>query len=198
MKVIRLTGNPRIYTCKAYLILGSWNRLEDVNTLIDVGTDDYVVSEIDSLDTGVGKHRVEQIILTHGHFDHSGGAAAVKKRFGARVLAFTTNRGADDVLREDQQLILGDRLFRVIYTPGHSNDSICLYCPEEKALFSGDTVLRVMTSDETHTREYLDTFEKIAGLEIDIIYSGHDKPLTENIPQMLQSSLRNIRNSNIM
>ena len=198
MKVIRLTGNPQIYTCKAYLILGSWNRLEDVNTLVDVGTDGYIITEIEKLDTGVGKHRVEQIILTHGHFDHSGGAAAVRDRFGARVLAYTTNRGADEALHDNQHLILGDRIFQVIHTPGHSNDSICLYCPEEKTLFSGDTILRVMTSNETHTKEYLDTLEKIAGLDIVIIYSGHDNPLTENIPQLLQFSLQNVRNSRII
>ncbi len=198
MKVISLARNPRIYTCNAYLVLGSWNRMEDINTLIDVGADASIIPEVESQATGVGKHRVEQIILTHCHFDHSGGAAEARKRFGARVLAYTTNRGADEALRDEQRLILGDRLFRVLHTPGHSQDSICLYCPEEKTLFSGDTILKVTNSDETHTREYCDAMEKIAGLDIRVIYSGHDRPVTEGVPEMLELSLKNIRNSRIV
>lgn len=198
MKVIRLSKNPRIYTCNAYLVLGSWNRLEDVNTLVDVGSDGSIIPEIESLGTGVGKRRVERIILTHGHFDHSGGADEVRKRFGARVLAYTTNRGADEALSDNQRLVLGDRIFRVIHTPGHSHDSICLYCSEEKVLFSGDTVLRVLNSHETHTREYLNTIETIAALDIDTIYSGHDDPITDHIPHILRTSLENLRNSRIV
>lgn len=70
MKVFCLGGNDNNYSCKAYLILGDWNSLNDVNTLVDVGVDDWIVHEIEGVSTGVGKRPVEQIILTHSHYDH--------------------------------------------------------------------------------------------------------------------------------
>ena len=68
MKVICLKRNSMKYTCNAYLILGSWNSLQDTNTLIDVGIDASIINEIEKINTGVGKRPVEQIIITHEHF----------------------------------------------------------------------------------------------------------------------------------
>ena len=73
MKVISLKRHPKAYSCNAYLVLGSWNRLEDMNTLVDVGIDGFVIDEIERISTGCGKKPVEQVVLTHGHFDHAGG-----------------------------------------------------------------------------------------------------------------------------
>ena len=77
MRVIPLRHNPKGYTANAYLVLGDWNALQDVNTLVDVGTDGYVLDEIATASTGVGKRPVERVILTHSHFDHRGGLAKV-------------------------------------------------------------------------------------------------------------------------
>ena len=73
MKVTLLKKNPNIYTCNAYLVRGNWNAISDVNTLIDIGTDSYIYEELQTISTGVGKRRVEQVILTHEHFDHASG-----------------------------------------------------------------------------------------------------------------------------
>ena len=48
MRVIRLPHNLNIYTCNSYLLLGDWNVLGDVNTLIDPGTDGSVINEIEN------------------------------------------------------------------------------------------------------------------------------------------------------
>jgi glyoxylase-like metal-dependent hydrolase (beta-lactamase superfamily II) len=74
MKVIQLKKSDKVYSCNSYLILGDWNHIEDLNSVIDPGTDDFVLDEIEHLSTGCGKVAVEQVILTHNHFDHSGGA----------------------------------------------------------------------------------------------------------------------------
>ena len=80
MRVVELLRAPSLYTCRSYLLLGDWNVLGDVNTLIDPGTDGSVIDQIETLSTGCGKVPVEQIILTHNHFDHAAGIEIFKKR----------------------------------------------------------------------------------------------------------------------
>jgi len=140
MRIVELSQNRAIYTCRSYLLLGDWNRIEDVNTLIDPGTDDSVLTEIESLSTGFGKNRVERIILTHNHFDHAAGTVPLKKHFGARVYAWCEGDGVDELLYDGQILNAGDSNLQVFHTPGHSSDSICLYDQQHKVLFSGDTL----------------------------------------------------------
>ena len=80
MKIIPLKKSDKIYSCNPYLILGDWNHVEDLNTVIDPGTDDFILDEIAHLSAGLGKVAVEQILLTHNHFDHAGGMMALKER----------------------------------------------------------------------------------------------------------------------
>ena len=55
MKIISLKKSDTVYSCNSYLILGDWNRIEDINTVIDPGTDGFILDEIEHLSTGVGK-----------------------------------------------------------------------------------------------------------------------------------------------
>lgn len=198
MKVIRLKGNSKAYCCNAYLILGSWNRLEDVNTLVDIGADGYIIDEIGRISTGVGKRPVERVVLTHGHFDHAGGLAAVIDRYNPEVYAFAKIEGVDRVVSDGQILRMGDRDFEVLHTPGHSNDSICLYCAQERTLFSGDTPLKIRTPGGSYQEVFVKSLKKLAGRKIDIIYSGHDSPVTENAGEIIRNTLANVRKSLII
>ncbi|HEU0264334.1 MAG TPA: MBL fold metallo-hydrolase [Geobacterales bacterium] len=197
MKVIRLTGNPVVYSCNSYLLLGEWNRIEDVNTLIDPGTDGSVMAQIERLNTGVGKKGVDQVILTHNHFDHAGGVAAIKERYGCRVHAFVPGVGVDRCLHEGEQLPAGDGWLEVIHTPGHSSDSIALYCQSQGILFSGDMQLRIVAPGGIYTAAYLASLSKIANRKVSIIYSGHDHPLTSGAQEQILTTLANVRNSTI-
>jgi glyoxylase-like metal-dependent hydrolase (beta-lactamase superfamily II) len=197
MKVIQLKRSNKVYSCNSYLILGDWNRLEDVNTVIDPGTDGFVLDEIEHLSTGCGKVAVEQVILTHNHFDHSGGIMALKKRYGSRVLAYSNGPGVDHLLRDGQFIKVGDEMFEVLHTPGHSSDSICLYAPAPKALFSGDTVVRIRSPGDVYTQEYLDGLVKLARRKILKIYSGHDEPMTTLARETILEALANVRNSRL-
>jgi glyoxylase-like metal-dependent hydrolase (beta-lactamase superfamily II) len=194
MKVVPLGRNSAIYTCNSYLILGDWNRLEDVNTLIDPGTDDYVLDEIDRLSTGCGKRAVEQVILTHEHFDHGGGAMAIKRRYGCRVLAFKAGNGIDDVLRHGEKITAGDRQLEVIHAPFHSHDSICLYCHEEGALFSGDTPLRIPQAAGSYSYDFAELLQRLARLRPGMVYPGHDPPWND-APGVIRQSLANVKAS---
>ena len=198
MKVICLRTNPIRYSCSSYLILGEWNRLEDVNTLIDAGVDGYVLEEIAGLSTGVGKRAVEQVILTHGHFDHCAGAKFIKQRYGCTVKAFSPLKHVDRLVRDGQVIRCGDRDFEVIHTPGHSNDSVCLYCREEKALFSGDTPLFIRTAGGSYNLDFVQTLERLANLDIAAIYPGHGPPVRARIREMLSDTLRNVHKSRII
>lgn len=180
MNIIPLKKSDKVYSCNSYLILGDWNRIGDLNTVIDPGTDDFILAEIERLSTGFGKVAVEQVILTHNHFDHVGGVIALKERYGGRVLAFTDGPGVDELIKDGQFIKTGDDFLEVIRTPGHSSDSICLYASQVQALFSGDTQLRIMMPGGDYTQGYLEGLEKLAGRKIQSIYSGHDAPITKN------------------
>jgi len=197
MKVVCLKSHPSQYSCSSYLILGEWNRLQDVNTLIDAGVDGFVLEEIAGLSTGIGKRAVEQMVLTHGHFDHCAGAKAVKERYHCPVLGFSDQDVIDQTLYDGQILRCGDRDFEVIHTPGHSSDSICLYCPEQKVLFSGDTPLFIKTPGGSYTESFITALEKIARRSISIVYPGHGSPISGKIDERIRNSLQNVYKSQI-
>jgi len=176
MKVLLLNKESRIYSSNAYLVLGTWNRLDDMNTLIDVGTDESILREIRKANTGVGKKRVEQVILTHNHFDHTGNLRAITETYQPRVYAYSDGEYVDETLKDGQKLKVGDREFEVIHTPVHSSDSICLYCAEEGILFSGDTPLRIIGIGGTYSTSFVTVLESLKKLDIRAVYSGHDKP----------------------
>jgi glyoxylase-like metal-dependent hydrolase (beta-lactamase superfamily II) len=195
VKIFQLKKNPNEYTSNAFLVLGSWNRLIDENILIDTGSDAYILNDIKTINTGVGKTPVDKIILTHCHFDHIGGITQIKKLYHSEVLANNKFDGVDRTISDGDILKLGDCYFEVIFTPGHSSDSICLYCKTEGVLFSGDTTLRINTIDESYTEDYIETIEKLSRLKINIIYPGHGLPITEKPGEMIIKTLRNIKNS---
>ena len=197
MKVVCLKQHPTLYSCSSYLILGDWNRIQDVNTLIDGGVDGFVLDEIAGLSTGVGKKGVEQIVLTHNHFDHCVGAKVVKERYSCPVLAFSHSDAVDQTLGDGQILRCGDRDLEVIHIPGHSCDSICLYCPEQEVLFSGDTPLFIKTPGGSYTENFINALEKIACRPIGIVYPGHGAPISGQVGEMINTTLHNVYKSQI-
>ena len=56
MKILNLTEKSNVYTSNVYFVLGTWNALPDVNTLVDVGRDPAVIEAIKNASTGVGKN----------------------------------------------------------------------------------------------------------------------------------------------
>lgn len=198
MRVTLLKKNPRVYSCNAYLLRGDWNTINDINTLIDCGTDGYLLDEIDTISTGVGKSRIEQIILTHEHFDHSGGVKYILEKYNPVVISFA-HLPYTNILASDGLMIkVGDTMAEIFHTPGHSHDSICIYCPEEKLLFSGDTPVNIKMPGGTYTKGYVDALERISSLDIEIIFSGHDSPYTDNVNEMLDNTLRIVKRSKIL
>ena len=197
MRVYLLKSRTAVYSCNAYLILGDWNRLEDINCLVDTGSDGSIVEEIRTLSTGFGKKAIERVICTHKHFDHIGGIKRVIAEYQSEVFALTSFPGVTTTLRNGQLIRCGDEYFEVIQVTGHSNDSICLYCPTGGVLFSGDTPLSVKTQGGSYSAEFEKQLEGLASRNIEVIYPGHGDIVETRAREMILETLRNVRKSHI-
>lgn len=193
MRITNLT-DPRgmIYSSNVYLIQGDWNAIEDVNCLVDVGNDASVIDQIRKTPTGVGKKSVEQVILTHSHFDHTALLPKIREFFNPVVYAYSTFAGADVVLKDGQKLRCGDRELEVIYTPGHSDDSICLYCPTDGTLFVGDTPVIIWSADGDYEDRFVRALAHLCERDVQTIYFGHGNPVTIDAHTVLAESLKNV------
>jgi glyoxylase-like metal-dependent hydrolase (beta-lactamase superfamily II) len=86
-----------------------------------------------------GGMRVRYVVATHGHFDHTETLAQLARRLGAKTVAHESSAVNPDIkVRDGELLDLGGSSVRVIHTPGHTPDSICLF--DGKNLFTGDTL----------------------------------------------------------
>lgn len=106
-------------------------------------------------------YRVAAIINTHGHFDHVGGNAALKKATEAPLMIHQADAAMlgrvsqvaamyglpgenspepDQFLEHGAELGWGSLKIRVIHTPGHTPGCCCLYLADQQLLLSGDTL----------------------------------------------------------
>ena len=86
---------------------------------------------------------IKYILLTHGHFDHSGGAKQIKKVSNAPVMihrldASELDFSPDGYLSEGQQLQLGTYPLTILHIPGHSPGGVCIQAPG--VVFTGDSL----------------------------------------------------------
>ena len=183
-----------MYTSNVYLITGSHNAIDDVNTMVDVGRDPAIIPLIQSASTGVGKKRIAQVILTHSHYDHVSLLPEIQELFNPVTFAYSPYLSYNYQLLKDGDMVrLGDRMFEVIHTPGHSKDSVCLYCAEEEILFVGDTPVISVTGQGNYEPDYIAALEKISQRSISTIYLGHGAPITLDCNRQISESLQRMK-----
>ncbi len=125
--------------------------------VIDPGDD---IEEVLAL---LAKHnlKVEQIVITHAHIDHVGGAMKLRAATGAPILLNQNDQALlkmldvqaawigmkdpgkveiDRSIGDGDTVQAGPLLAEVIFTPGHTEGSVCLYFSTEKKLIAGDTL----------------------------------------------------------
>ena len=164
MKIVNLSNHGnKIYTSNVYLVTANWNGVSDPNTLIDVGRDISIIERIDEASTGIGKKRVEQVFLTHNHYDHASLLPVIKKKYSPTVYAFSNTIDFVDVILNGGEIVkIADREFEIIHIQGHSSDSICLYCEEDRVLFAGDTPIYIRHKDKSYDNEFVSKLSYIA------------------------------------
>jgi glyoxylase-like metal-dependent hydrolase (beta-lactamase superfamily II) len=141
----------RMNNCNTYLIDGN------KKILVDPGhRQAFRFVEQELADIGLSVDQIDVVLITHGHPDHMEAAQLFSKStsiaMGELEKAFfdtmsenfpmARNMGlpAFDFYLQEGELTIGDDVFQVIHTPGHSPGSICLYQPDSKALICGDVV----------------------------------------------------------
>ena len=83
--------------------------------------------------------KVKFAVATHEHFDHVSTLRELAESLGAKVVAHVNSPIECDLRVEDgEELGLGGSVLKVLHTPGHTEDSICLY--DGREVFTGDTL----------------------------------------------------------
>ncbi|MBO6004613.1 MAG: MBL fold metallo-hydrolase [Verrucomicrobia bacterium] len=150
---------------------------------------------------------IEKILLTHGHFDHIGAVNEIRSALNIPVLAYKSD---DDYLRDpewnlspsfglsiiientesitDGQIIRLDAdpafSLKVIYTPGHTTDSVIYYSERDRAAFVGDTIFKDSIGNYqlpggNFAAIQKSIMERIFTLPDDtVLYSGHTEQTT--------------------
>ncbi len=112
--------------------------------------------------------RIAVIVLTHRHDDHSGGAARLAALTGAPVRAVDpAHRLGDEGLAAGDVVTDAGCELRVVGTPGHTSDSVCLYIPADGAVLTGDTVLgrgTTVIGTDGSLADYLESLRRLRRL----------------------------------
>jgi glyoxylase-like metal-dependent hydrolase (beta-lactamase superfamily II) len=125
--------------------------------VIDPGDDIEVILQVLSLH----QLKAKQIVVTHAHIDHVGGAMRLKRMTGAPILLNQQDQAllrmldtqaawlgmeppepvvVDQDLAEGSTVTTGEISANVLHTPGHTEGSVCLYLPAQQKLIAGDTL----------------------------------------------------------
>lgn len=181
MKIMNLTEGSKIYTSNVFFIMGEWNVIGDKNTLIDVGQDPDIINKINSINTGLGKNKIDQVIITHSHSDHTAILLKIKELFNPKIYAFNHNlKGVDNILKDADKIKIGDKEFEVFHITAHSFDSICLYCEDEGILFSGDTHFPIEFENDSLELENKKVIARLSEKIIKKVYPGHETAINYN------------------
>lgn len=150
------------------------------------------------------------ILLTHGHFDHAGGAKELAERYGIQIYAHEKEREtlenptinlsgwegrelsyhADCYLKDEQEIDLAGFHIRVFHTPGHTVGGCCYFLPYQNAVFCGDTLFAQSVGRTDFpmgsASELIRSIkEKLMALPEDVtVYPGHNEITTIGTERM--------------
>ena len=164
MKMLQLVVGEFETNC--YLLYESGKCL-----IIDPGAEENeIIKKIEKL-----KLKPLAILITHNHFDHTGGAEGLKSLYKIPIYDFKNLFEGTKVIKPFQ--------FKVIYTPGHSSSSITFYFEEYGIMFCGDFIFREnigrVDLPSGSYAKMLESIEKIKKYDDKIVlYPGHGDKTT--------------------
>lgn len=119
-------------------------------------------------------------------------------RFHPEVYAYQPGPGIQHRLRDGEWLRIGDKDFRVLHTPGHSEDSICLFCPETRDLFTGDTLYRISDTGGSYPACYVRSLMRLRELRPAVIHPGHGETVRTGVEAFIDEVLANVQASALL
>ncbi|HUT63942.1 MAG TPA: MBL fold metallo-hydrolase [Anaerolineae bacterium] len=118
------------------------------------------------------------IINTHAHFDHTAGNTMLSRHTGAKIAVYTSATPRKDLgLSDGDELKLGSLNLRIIHTPGHTEDSICVLAGKE--LMTGDTLFVGKVGGTGYGKDARSEYESIHNKLMTLppetrVWPGHD------------------------
>jgi len=188
--IVVLGQNPGVFTgpgTNTYLVGTGKRRI-----LLDTGqgVEEYL-PVLDAALERAGCEGIQEMVLTHGHPDHIGGAESVIERYGAMRVSKRPWPGIDErypveITPIDDGAVVRTEgaTLRAVHTPGHAEDHLCFILEQERSLFSGDNVLGVGTTvvpppPHGDMSQYIESLRKMQSLEADLMCCGHGPVVKE-------------------
>jgi len=195
---MRLTENLYFYPEKGMLDCNTYVIKDNTSIIIDPGLTQFLPELLQDLHRdGIDPKDITLITNTHLHGDHCWANDAFKKASGAKIVLHTQQKDSwdktvnqtsrffgvppveftPDSFFEEDRLNSGELEFELIFSPGHSPDSICFYCQSQKILICGDVIFNQNTGRVDlpggSAQELKASIERLSQLDIEYLLPGH-------------------------
>ncbi|MCB2053096.1 MAG: hydroxyacylglutathione hydrolase [Geminicoccaceae bacterium] len=148
--------------------------------VVDPAEADLVLRALEERD-----RKLDWILNTHHHADHTAGNLEVKRATGAKIAGPAADahriEGLDVELVEGENFVFGSHDVRILETPGHTSGHIAFFFADAKVLFCGDTLFALGCGRlfEGTPAQMWHSLEKFASMPDEtLVYCGHEYTLS--------------------
>ncbi len=216
-RVLCNNPSPYTYTGTSTYLVGAGASL----AVIDPGPRD--LDHCAAILRAASGRKIDKIMITHSHIDHSPLAKILSEKTGAPIYGFgphgagrkgglegeEVEAGADwtykpDIRVTDNQTITGpDWTITAVHTPGHTANHMCFHLKEENTVFVGDHIMAwattVISPPDGDVRHYIQSLKKLSDRDPDILIPTHG-PWVKNAKPFIRGIIthRHMREGQIL